>query len=161
MNLGRDKAFLAEYELKFVLTAGSPVGGIEAGPGTSSLHLEHEQDWVPGADGTPNPDLLERVTVTLATPIPGHEWLEPGMGPGHAMGRYADGARDVAASRDPSLQASTAALAAVLGPGGTATVTRFSLRREAMPSQRGAPVAPGPRRSPGGDSPHSGRQPAA
>ena len=29
MNLSRDKAFLAEYELKFVLTAGSPVGGIE------------------------------------------------------------------------------------------------------------------------------------
>ena len=86
MNLGRDKAFLADYELKFVLTAGSPVGGIEPGPGISSLHLEHEQDWVPGADGTPNPDLKDRVTVTLTTPIPGHEWLEPGMGPGHAIG---------------------------------------------------------------------------
>ena len=55
MNLGRDKAFLADYELKFVLTAGSPVGGIEPGPGISSLHLEHEQDWVPGADGTAQP----------------------------------------------------------------------------------------------------------
>ena len=161
MNLGRDKAFLADYELKFVLTAGSPVGGIEPGPGTGSLHLEHEQDWVPGADGTPNPDLKDRVTVTLTTPIPEREWLEPGMGPGHAMGRYADGARDVAASQDPSLQASTAALAAVVGAGGTATVTRFSLRREAMPTQPGTPVAPGPRRSPGGTPPDSARQPAA
>lgn len=160
MNLGRDKAFLDSYQLKFVLTAGSPVGAIEPGPGTSSLHLEHEQDWVPGADGTPNPDLLDRVTVTLTTPIRGHEWLGPGMGPGHAMDGYASGARDVAASQDPSLQASTAALAAVVGTGGTATVTRFSLRREAMPSQRGTPVAPGPRRSPGGTSPDSVRQPA-
>ncbi len=33
MNLGRDKAFLADYELKFVLTAGSPVGGIEPAAG--------------------------------------------------------------------------------------------------------------------------------
>ena len=161
MNLGRDKAFLADYELKFVLTAGSPVGGIVPGAGTSSLHLEHEQDWVPGADGTPNPDLKNRVTVTLSSRIPGHEWLEPGMGPGHAIDRYADGARDVAASQDPSLQASTSALAAVVGAGGTARVTRFSLRREAMPPQRGTPVAPGPRRSPGGKPAAPGQQPAA
>ena len=162
MNLGRDKAFLADYELKFVLTAGSPVGGIEAAAGASSLHLEHEADWVPGADGQPNPDTKDRVTVTLTSPIPGPEWLEPGMGPGHAMGRYADGARDVAASRDPSLQASTAALAAVVGAGGTATVTRFSLRREAMPPGRGGgPEAPGPRRSSGGKPADRPQQPAA
>jgi hypothetical protein len=138
MNLGRDKAFLADYDLKFVLTAGSPVGGIEPAGGISSLHLEHEADWVPGADGQPNADTKDRVTVTLASPIPGPEWLGPGLGPGHALGRYADGARDVAASRDPSLQASTAALAAVVGAGGTATVTRFSLRREPLPPRRGA-----------------------
>ena len=137
MNLGRDKAFLADSELKFGRTAGSPVGGIEAAAGTSSLHLEHEADWVPGADGQPNPDTRDRVTVTLTSPIPGPEWLGPGLGPGHAMGRYADGARDIAASRDPSLEASTAALAAVVGAGGTAKVTRFSLRREAMPPRRG------------------------
>lgn len=162
MNLGRDKAFLADYQLRFVLTAGSPVGGVEPEAGTSSLHLEHEQDWVPGADGLPNPDTKERVTVTLTAPIPGHEWLEPGLGPGHDLGRYADGARDVAASRDPSLQASTAALAAVVGAGGTATVTRFSLRRDAVPSSR-RPMAPGPRRNrennpqtaPGGPRPDS------
>ncbi|WP_024365957.1 hypothetical protein [Arthrobacter sp. TB 26] len=160
MNLGRDKAFRADYELKFVLTAGSPVGGIEPGTGTSSLHLEHEQDWVPGADGLPNPDTKERVTVTLTAPIPGHEWLEPGLGPGHDLGRYADGARDVAASRDPSLQASTAALAAAVGSGGTATVTRFSLRREAMPSSR-LPMAPGPRHNPGEKPADRTRRPAA
>lgn len=145
MNLSQDRAFLADYDLKFVLTAGSPVGGIEPVAGTSSLHLEHEQDWVPGADGLPNPDTKDRVTVTSTSPIPGHEWLGPGMGPGHGMDRYADSARIAAASPDPSLQASTAALAAVVGAGGTATVTRFSLRRDAMPPRPGQPQAPGPR----------------
>ena len=53
MNLGRDKAFLADYELKFVLTAGSPVGGIEPAAGISSLHLEHERTGCPGRTDCP------------------------------------------------------------------------------------------------------------
>src|SRR5205085_2616189 len=48
MNLSQDKAFLSEFDLKFVLTAGAPVGGINPEPGIGSLHLEHVQDWVPG-----------------------------------------------------------------------------------------------------------------
>ncbi|MEC5190727.1 MULTISPECIES: hypothetical protein [unclassified Arthrobacter] len=145
MNLSRDKAFLADYDLKFVLTAGSPVGAIEPAAGTSTLHLEHEQDWVPGADGVPNPDTKDRVTVTVTTPIPGHEWLERGLGPGHDAARYAEGAREISASRNPSLETSTAALTAVVGAGGTAGVTRFSLRRETRGSTRqGLATAPGP-----------------
>ena len=144
MNLSQDRAFLADYDLKFVLTAGSPVGGIEPVAGISSLHLEHEQDWVPGADGLPNPDTKDRVTVTFTSPIPGAQWLDSGLGPGHDLRRYTDGARLVAASPDPSLQVSTAALAAVVGSGGTAVVSRFALRRDAMPQGRGQPQAPGP-----------------
>lgn len=165
MNLGQDRAFLAEYELRFVLTAGSPVGGIEPVPGVGSLHLEHADDWVPGTDGRPNPDTRDRVTVTLTNPIAVRDWLEPGIGPGHQMGRYADGARAVSASRDPSLQGSTAALAAVVGAGGAATVTRFALRRDAMASPRGALMAPGPRQGPapgpGGKPADRTQQPAA
>lgn len=148
MNLSQDKAFLADYDLKFVLTAGSPVGGIDPAPGVRSLHLEHSEDWVPGADGQPNPDTKDRVTVTLTNPITGAEWLDPGLGPAHQMAHYADGARAVSASRDPSLQGSTAALAAVVGGGGAATVTRFALKRDAMPARRGMPFAPGPRTGP-------------
>ncbi len=136
MNLSQDKAFLAEYDLQFVLTAGSPVGGITAEPGISSLHLEHEQDWVPGADGQANADTRDRVTVTLTNPLDVPPLADFGLGPGHRLGNYAYGAEAVAVSRDPSLQASTAALAAVVGGGGAATVTRFSLRREAMPAQK-------------------------
>jgi hypothetical protein len=129
MNLSSDKAFLAEFDLKYVLTAGSPVGGIRPEPGITSLHLEHRQDWVPGSDGTPNPDTRDRVTVTLtdrALTLPGED---PGLGPGHKIDNYEAGARAVAASEDPSLVANTAVLAGVLGAGGAGTATRFAVNR--------------------------------
>lgn len=145
MNLSRDKAFLAEFDLRFVLTAGSPVGGISPEPGIASMHLEHRHDWVPGADGLANADTRDRVTVTLTNDLVMPPPQDFGLGPGHQLENYAAGAEAVSASRDPSLQASTAALAAVVGAGGTATVTRFSLRREALPAQ-GVLTAPGPDR---------------
>ena len=155
MNLSKDRAVLAEYDLKFVLTAGSPVGGISPAPGIRSLHLEHEQDWVPGADGLANPDTRDRVTVTLTNPLAVPPPQDFGLGPGHRLENYADGAALVSASRDNTLQDSTAALAAVVGTGGAATVTRFSLRREArpasqgMPAPRGTPTVPGISAAPG------------
>jgi hypothetical protein len=129
MNLSQDKAFLAEYDLKYVLTAGSPVGGINPEPGISTLHLEHRQDWVPGADGVPSPDTRDRVTVTLQNRVLTPTGEDPGLGPGHRLANYEAGARAIAASGDPSLVASTAALAGTLGAGGAATATRFQLVR--------------------------------
>ena len=149
MNLSKDRAVLAEYDLKFVLTAGSPVGGISPGPGIRSLHLEHEQDWVPGADGLANPDTRDRVTVTLTNPLAVPPLQDFGLGPGHRLENYADGAALVSASRDNTLQDSTAALAAVVGSGGAATVTRFSLRREARPAPRGMSEPRGTSAAPG------------
>lgn len=148
MNLSRDRAVLAEYDLKFVLTAGSPVGGISPEPGVRSLHLEHEQDWVPGADGLANPDSRDRVTVTLTNPLVMPPLRDFGLGPGHRLENYAAGAALISASGDSTLRDSTATLAAVAGTGGAATVTRFSLRREARPALRETRVAPGPRPAP-------------
>lgn len=146
MNLSRDKAFLAEFHLTYVLTAGSPVGGITPEPGIGSLHLEHQHDWVPGTDGMANADTRDRVTVTLTNDLVLPAPKEFGLGPGHRLENYAAGAEAVAVSRDPSLQASTAALAAVVGTGGAAAVTRFSLRRD-LPSARTAVAVPGPGRA--------------
>ncbi|KRE68449.1 hypothetical protein ASG92_00805 [Arthrobacter sp. Soil736] len=139
MNLSRDKAFLAEYDLKYVLTAGSPVGGINPEPGISSLHLEHRQDWVPGADGVPSPDTRDRVTVTLHNRVLTPMGEGAGLGPGHRLANYEAGARAVSASGDPSLVASTAALAGVVGAGGAATATRFQLVRTPKPPEPGRP----------------------
>ncbi|WP_181038540.1 hypothetical protein [Arthrobacter sp. ZGTC131] len=137
MNLSQDKAFLAEFDLKYVLTAGSPIGGINPEPGISSLHLEHRQDWVPGADGAPSPDTRDRVTVTLQNRVLTPVGVDPGLGPGHRLTNYEAGARAVAASNDPSLVASTAALAGVVGAGGAATATRFQLVRAPKPQESG------------------------
>ena len=153
MNLGQDKAFTADFDLKFVLTAGSPVGAIELAPGISSLHLEHEHDWVPGADGAANADTRDKVTVTLTNPLDMPALQDFGLGPGHRLSSYVAGAAAVTASSDPSLLASTAALSAVIGAGGAATVTRVSLRREAMPPRQ-TRMAPQPR---GGELSGTGR----
>jgi hypothetical protein len=147
MNLSQDQAFLAEYNLKYVLTAGSPVGAITPEPGVSSLHLEHRQDWVPGSEGLPNPDTRERVTVTLNGVVRTPAGEDAGLGPGHRLTNYASGARAVSASPDPSLVASTAALAGVVGAGGTARATRFQLVRAPKPPAPALqPSLPGPGR---------------
>jgi hypothetical protein len=137
MNLSKDKAFLAEYDLKFVVTAGSPVGGITPQAGIGSLHLEHEQDWVPGAEGKANPDTKDRVTVTMTNPVSVEPGEDPGIGPAHKLSRYEEGAKLVQLSSDPSLAASTATLGGILGAGGVAKVSRFKLNRDAPPAPPG------------------------
>lgn len=129
MNLAADELFGSEYDMKYVLTAGSPVGGITPDAGISTLHLEHRQDWVPGGDGTPSPDTRNRVTVTLNDVVKTPDGEAFGLGPGHRIGNYLDAARVVAASDDASLMASTAVLGGVLGAGGNAAATRFVLSR--------------------------------
>ncbi|MBT2512394.1 PE-PPE domain-containing protein [Arthrobacter sp. ISL-30] len=147
MNLAQDKAFLAEFDLRFVLTAGSPVGGTTPGPGISSLHLEHEHDLVPGLDGLPNLDHKDRVTVTMSNPLSLPSVDQFGLGPGHKLPNYLEGAEAAHASADPSLGASTAALAAVTGAGGAASVTRVRLEREPKPGRpRGSGVITAPGR---------------
>jgi hypothetical protein len=133
MNLAADPRLLSEYDLRYVLTAGSPVAGINPLPGVQALHLEHRADWVPGSDGAPNPETKDRVTVSMGH-APRAVEGEGGLGTGHALTTYQDGARLVSASDDPSLVQSTAVLGAVLGTGGTATATRFSLSRTPAPA---------------------------
>ncbi|WP_314212839.1 hypothetical protein [Pseudarthrobacter equi] len=140
MNMAADPRVLAQYDVKYVLTAGSPVAGITTREDVESLHLEHQADWVPGSDGAPNPETRNRVTVSVDTPIePGGD---KGLGPGHRLSGYEDAARLVAASDDPSLVYSTAVLGGVLGAGGAATATRYSLTRAKAPSTTLAPPDP-------------------
>ncbi|MET4592031.1 hypothetical protein [Arthrobacter sp. 754] len=154
MNLAADELILKEFEVKYVLTAGSPVGGIAPAAGISTLHLEHRQDWVPGTDGTPGPDARNRVTVTLNGPAHTPEGEDLGLGPGHNLGNYENGARLISASADPSLVASTAVLGGVLGAGGKATATRFALTR----SRTETADAPGPRLQGPSQRPEADRQ---
>ncbi|NUT70505.1 hypothetical protein [Pseudarthrobacter sp. C4D7] len=134
MNLAADEDFLKEYRLKYVLTAGSPVSRITPSPDVSTLHLEHRTDWVPGSDGLPNRDARNQVTVTMTNDLYVRGGGDAGLGPGHSLTGYEEAARQVGASKDPSLVQSTAVLGGVLGAGGAATATRFALTKTPPPT---------------------------
>lgn len=142
MNLARNNAFLDEFSLKYVLTAGSPVGAIEAPPSISSLHLEHRQDWVPGSDGMPGADARNRVTVTLTNPVETPEGEDPGLGPGHSLENYRDGAGELPGSPDPSVAESLGVLGGVVGVGGLAATMKVRLAREPDPARQPPPPTP-------------------
>jgi hypothetical protein len=133
MNLAADPSFRSEYDMKYVVTAGSPVALLPPPDDVSTLHLEHRTDWVPGSEGSPNRDARNQVTVTMTNDLYVQTGEDVGLGPGHSLRGYQEGARLVGASQDPSLVQSTAVLGSVLGAGGAATATRFHLSRPKAP----------------------------
>ncbi|MEH0108695.1 hypothetical protein V6N00_03060 [Tersicoccus sp. MR15.9] len=123
--LAADPAFRRRYDVRQVVTAGSPVAGFTVPARTPVLSLEHRDDIVPALDGRPNPDERNRVTVTgSAAPLPAGARDAPAAGtpPGtrrtvtapavirtiaaaHGMDSY----RRIAAEADGSADASLAA----------------------------------------------------
>ncbi|HEX2248548.1 MAG TPA: hypothetical protein VHH13_13485 [Arthrobacter sp.] len=142
MNMAADKAFLAEHNVAYVLTAGSPVGGVDLPEGLRSLHLEHAQDWVPGADGRSSPDTRDRVTVTLTNEVATPEGEDGGLGPGHDFGNYVAGAQLLQDSTDVSVADAGLALGTAVGGGLTSrhlfTLTRQVPVREPLSPQKRA-----------------------
>lgn len=138
----------AGLDVRYVLTAGAPAGDARIPPEVQALHLEHVQDWVPGADGTSNPDALNRVTMTLTDDVPVLPG-DNGLGPAHKLPVYLEGAAAADASADPSLRASLAGVGAVVGAGSVATRELYRFRRRdrrpAMQVVPKAPPAPAPR----------------
>lgn len=118
----------AGLDVRYVLTAGAPAGDARIPPEVQALHLEHVQDWVPGADGTSNPDALNRVTMTLTDDVPVLAG-DNGLGPAHKLPVYLEGAAAADASADPSLRASLAGVGAVVGTGSVATRELYRFRR--------------------------------
>lgn len=136
-------------EVRYVLTAGAPAGDAEIPSGTQVLHLEHQQDWVAGVDGTSNPDRPNRTTMTLTDPVPGTPGEAGGLGPAHKLPVYLNGAASADASSDPSLRASLEGVSAVVGAGSIATrelyrFTRTPTRPTVKPVPRGLPPLPRP-----------------
>ncbi|MBD7994733.1 hypothetical protein H9639_05415 [Arthrobacter sp. Sa2CUA1] len=137
-------------EVRHVLTAGAPAGDADIPSSTQVLHLEHQQDWVAGADGTSNPDAPNRTTMTLTDPamsIPGETG---GLGPAHKLPVYLEGAAAADASTDPSLRTTLAEVSAVVGAGSIATrelyrFTRIPARAAPKVVPKGLPPIPAPR----------------
>jgi len=115
-----------------VLTAGSPVGGMALPDGIPALHLEHLSDYAPALDGLPNPDTVDRTTVTrdigVGAAVGGGasqsflEVITSQVSRSHSLTEYIRTAEQVALLRDRSVQSYAEAVASVLGDG-TAEVT--------------------------------------
>ena len=158
LNTGARLAESEEFSVEMVVTAAAPTGDRNTPDGVKIIHLEHYQDWVPGADGTLNPDTPDRITVTGTTPVPA-EAERDGLGPAHDLDLYLGLAGQADASRDPSLTDSLGYLAQIIPPGSIATRSLFGFSRKPAsgPSKKPArpPVPKRPRFPlPGPPAPH-------
>lgn len=144
--LAADPAFRRRYNVRQVVTAGSPVAGFTVPAGTAALSLEHRDDIVPALDGRPNPDAGNRVTVTGSSPPAGSRaTAAQTIASAHGMASYARMAAEADAAADPSLQAQRAALRDLTRGVNRQTVWVYAGRD--LPSTRTATSTPGP--SPG------------
>ncbi|WP_049830679.1 hypothetical protein [Arthrobacter sp. RIT-PI-e] len=107
VNLAGPEALGGSYNVRLVLTAGSPTGWHGAGA-TEYLHLEHRLDVVPALDGVANQDGRHRTTVTLGNPVPelgerDDGSREPwGLGPAPKLETPGEGARRADARAAPA-----------------------------------------------------------
>ena len=61
-------ATVGRYDVRHVVTAGSPVAGHDLPPGVRGTHLETQGEGVSDLDGAENPATADRVTVTGTLP---------------------------------------------------------------------------------------------
>lgn len=92
-NLAADDQFNTRFNVKTVLTAGSPNGGIlPASNGVRTLSLENLNDVVPGLDGQANPIGSDNVTVYFdsAEDPSGNRDVGGGSAGAHAVSTYVE-----------------------------------------------------------------------
>lgn len=128
-RLAGDPAFATTYDVRSVLTLGSPIGVMDVPTKTQTLALENRSDLVPSVDGTPNPDAPNVTTVVrdLSGSDDPREVEAAGTLVGsHDLDIYAGTAAEVDASDHPSIAAWRDAAAEVTGaPGDQVTTTVF------------------------------------
>lgn len=92
------------YNVTHVVTAGSPVGGIDVPDNVQMLSLENSGDIVPHLDARDNPNSDNRVNVTFDNQtgtVGGNHAIS---GPGGEDANYEEAARQLDGSSDPSVQ---------------------------------------------------------
>ncbi|WP_435202411.1 hypothetical protein [Janibacter sp. GS2] len=126
--LAADPAFRERHGVTHVVTSGAPIATVGVPEEVSVLSLEHAEDLVPGLEGEDNPDRESWVTVRRA--------VADELGPdaratqAHHVGRYAETARLVDASDDPSLASWRRGASNFLdGEGGEAVVIDYDIER--------------------------------
>ncbi|MEE6281743.1 hypothetical protein [Georgenia sunbinii] len=132
MRLAADPLVRSRYDIRAVVTAGSPVGHLPTPAETEVLNLEHMEDVVVGLDGTSNPAELHRTTVSRALTTGEHGALDfrVPLTTAHSIDAYAQTAALALASGDPSVGHLDARLAEITGrPGTPVTATTYRLER--------------------------------
>jgi hypothetical protein len=133
--LAADPDFTARFAVAAVLTIGSPVSRLRPARSTQVLSLEHTQDIMPALSGGGNPRTANQTTVLRdlsEASDPAVRAAAGGLGPAHKAAAYADTAKLVDSSTDPSIAAWREAARPILGagPGATAETTYYTVRRQ-------------------------------
>ena len=131
-RLAGDPGVNEHYNVTTLLTAGSPVGGIDLPDSVSALHLENGGDAVPSLDAAPNPSSPHRITVSVNTTDTGIAKY-----PHHAS-HYAQALENM--PDDPNVEAWNAQMRGLTGAGEEGAVTTayvFDIERERMPRDAG------------------------
>lgn len=119
--LAADPTFRTRLGVTHVVTSGAPIASLPVPEEVSVLSLEHTEDLVPGLEGAINPDRATWVTVerSLSEDLGEHGRASRA----HGNARYADTARMVDTSDDPSVAAWRDGAAPFVGHPGVPTVT--------------------------------------
>lgn len=126
--LAANPDFGRRFNVRAVVTAGSPVGRISLPSSVNALHLEGTRDIVPALDGALNPDTATRVTVhhdARRSTVPELDGAAHGIGSAHHLNTYAETARLVDRGMDPSTDAWLVAEQEFLAPEGEVSVTEY------------------------------------
>lgn len=126
--IAANPAFLAEFDPKYVLTAGSPVGNTPLPDGTRGLNLHQNGDIVDDLDGRAAPDTKNNVTVEFQT----EPLKDPQSGDelsAHSAANYAGKAELLETSDHPSVSTTVAGIAAFVPAGAKVSSYKFSLER--------------------------------
>ena len=126
--LAAEPTFRARHEVTHIVTSGAPVANLDVPEDVSVLSLEHSEDLVHGLEGADNPDRETWVTVRRDL----GSALDPDDGAtyAHHVDHYAETARLVDASNDPSLTVWKRGARGFLdGEGGEAVVLDYDIER--------------------------------
>lgn len=128
MDVAGDPALRDRFDVAAVVTVGSPVAHQPLPADVQALHVEHVQDYVPAADGAPNPADPHRTTVHVdLTAAPSAEQRGAAASPvaAHEAGLYAQTVERLGALDDASLARHEQAVARVLGDGSATGSTQL------------------------------------
>ncbi len=128
-NIAADPAVGEQFNIRYVLTAGSPVAGADLPADVTSLHLENTADVVPALDGAPTQTSATHTAVLLNTTQTGI------AGYPHGSEHYAQAVEHMT---EPAVESFSAGLAGITGAGEDGAVTTeyiFDIERSTTESQ--------------------------